>query len=122
MNKRKKELNKTVRLAIKVVKDPDDNKKLLALQKQLKLIDDEYNKNLYPIKNYNPPNDFLNAYTLVAKDKEDIYPFYPYGNKGKQKVKEYSNKASKYISQIEVDTNKKDQILNFSRNLLDRQI
>ena len=40
----------------------------------------------------------------------------------KQKVKEYSNKASKYISQIEVDTNKKDQILNFSRNLLNRQI
>ena len=40
----------------------------------------------------------------------------------KQKVKEYSNKASKHISQLEVDTNKKDQILNFSRNLLDRQI
>ena len=40
----------------------------------------------------------------------------------KQKVKEYSNKASKNISQLEVDTNKKDQILNFSRNLLDRQI
>ena len=40
----------------------------------------------------------------------------------KQKVKEYSNKASNNISQLEVDTNKKDQILNFSRNLLDRQI
>ena len=40
----------------------------------------------------------------------------------KQKVKEYSNKASKNISQLEIDTNKKDQILNFSRNLLDRQI
>ena len=40
----------------------------------------------------------------------------------KKKVKEYSNKASKNISQLEVDTNKKDQILNFSRNLLDRQI
>ena len=40
----------------------------------------------------------------------------------KKKVKEYSNKASKNISQLEVDTNKNDQILNFSRNLLDRQI
>ena len=40
----------------------------------------------------------------------------------KQKVKEYSNKASRNISQLEVGSNKKDQILNFSRNLLDRQI
>ena len=40
----------------------------------------------------------------------------------KQKVKEYSNKASKKISQLEIDKNKKDQILNFSKNLLDRQI
>ena len=40
----------------------------------------------------------------------------------KQKVKEYSTKASKNISQLEIDSNKKDQILNFSRNLLDRQI
>lgn len=40
----------------------------------------------------------------------------------KQKVKEYSDKASYNISQLDLDTDKKDQILNFSRNLLDRQI
>ena len=40
----------------------------------------------------------------------------------KQKVKEYSNKASEKISQLEIDKNKRDQILNFSRTLLDRQI
>ena len=40
----------------------------------------------------------------------------------KQKVKEYSTKASKNISQLEIDSDKKDQVLNFSRNLLDRQI
>lgn len=40
----------------------------------------------------------------------------------KQKVKEYSDKASYNISQLDLDTDKKNQILNFSRNLLDRQI
>jgi geranylgeranyl pyrophosphate synthase len=40
----------------------------------------------------------------------------------KQKVKEYSNKASEKISQLEIDKNKRDQILNFSRTLLNRQI
>ena len=30
--------------------------------------------------------------------------------------------ASYNISQLDLDTDKKDQILNFSRNLLDRQI
>lgn len=40
----------------------------------------------------------------------------------KQKVKEYSDKASYNISQLDLDKDKKDQILNFSRNLLDRQI
>ena len=39
----------------------------------------------------------------------------------KQKVKEYSNKASEKISQLEIDKNKRDQILNFSRTLLNRQ-
>ena len=40
----------------------------------------------------------------------------------KQKVKEYSNIAREKVDELELDMSKKNEILNFSKNLLDRQI
>ena len=39
-----------------------------------------------------------------------------------QRVKEFSDKVTFKINQLELDTNKREQILNFSKTLLDRQI